>query len=181
MKNIRSLLWNGEADEVVSEITSKAQALAPRPDKLTALASRPDAKTLWEHAMYFEKHSGTMKYPEYRRTFVRTFPYNVVGGKRGYPLASGSVESACGQLGDRVKHARMRWTRKGADGIHQVKAAILSQDGRWRTFVRDRQSCRGSEVLPRTFPEDIGGGEKHWPAPIPVLELPSLEELAPAA
>ena len=90
--------------------------------------------------MYFEKHHETMDYPTYRA--------------KGWPIGSGSVESACGQFGDRVKHARMRWTRRRAGALCGVKAAIMSQDGRW---------------------------EKRWPGPIPVLDLPSLEELAPAA
>ncbi|HUT23798.1 MAG TPA: hypothetical protein VM492_05600 [Sumerlaeia bacterium] len=71
-----------------------ASRLRPRPDALSELDSDPDAKKLWEHAMYFEKHHETMDYPEYR--------------KKGWPIGSGSVESACGQFGDRVKHARMR-------------------------------------------------------------------------
>ena len=86
--------------------------------------------------MYFEKHADTMDYPEYRA--------------KGWPIGSGSVESACGQFGDRVKHARMRWTRKAADALHVVKAAILSGDARW---------------------------ENRWPAPIPVLE-PALSTIA---
>ena len=80
--------------------------------------------------MYFEKHHDTMDYPEYR--------------KKGWPIGSGSVESACGQFGDRVKHARMRPHAEGADALHVVKAAILSGDGR---------------------------RERRWPSPIPVLDL----------
>ncbi len=80
--------------------------------------------------MYFEKHADTMDYPEYRA--------------KGWPTGSGSVESACGQFGGRVKHARMRRTRKAAGALHVVKAAILSGDDRW---------------------------ERRWPPPIPVLEL----------
>ncbi len=53
-----------------------------------------------------------------------------------------------------MKHARMRWTRRRAEAVRQVKAAVLSQDGRW---------------------------ERRWPGPIPVLELPLLEYLAIAA
>jgi hypothetical protein len=129
-KDLRSDLWNGEAKGVAKRLVRFASRRAPRPDALSELDSDPDAKKLWEHAMYFEKHHETMDYPEYRR--------------KGWPIGSGSVESACGQFGDRVKHARMRWTRKGADALHVVKAAILSGDGRWK---------------------------RRWPAPIPVLEL----------
>ena len=127
---LRSDLWNGEAKGVAKRLVRFASRLAPRPETLAELNVDPDAKKLWEHAMYFEKHHETMDYPTYRA--------------KGWPIGSGAVESACGQFGDRVKHARMRWTRKAADALHVVKAAILSGDGRW---------------------------ERRWPAPIPVLNL----------
>ena len=126
--DLRSKLWNGEAKGIAKRIGRFGSRLAPRPTTLTELDANPDAKKLWEHAMYFEKHAETMNYPEYRA--------------KGWPIGSGAVESACGQFGDRVKHARMRWTRKGADALHVVKAAILSGDGRW---------------------------QRRWPPPIPVL------------
>ena len=137
---LKALLWGGKVDEVIVELAREAGRFAPRPAKLAELASGPEAKALWGHVFYFEKWKGTMDYPEYR--------------SKGWPIASSSVESACGQMGERVKHARMRWTRRRAGAVHQVKAAILSQDGRWG---------------------------KRWPGPIPVLELPLLEYLAPAA
>ena len=126
---LRSALWNGEAKGLAKRFVRFASRRAPRPETLSELDHDPDAKKLWEHACYFEKHADTMDYPEYIA--------------KGWPIGSGSVESACGQFGDRVKHARMRWTRKIADALHVVKAAILSGDDRWK---------------------------KRWPGPIPVLE-----------
>ncbi len=137
---LKALLWGGKVDEVIAELAREAAKLAPRPAKLAELSSRPEAKALWSHVLYFEKWKGTMDYPEYR--------------KKGWPIASSSVESACGQMGDRVKHARMRWTRRRAGAVHQVKAAMMSQDGRW---------------------------EKRWPGPIPVLEIPVSSHLSAAA
>lgn len=139
-RGLKALLWDGKVDEVIAEVAREAGQLAPRPANLAKLSSRPEAKALWSHVLYFEKWKGTMNYPEYR--------------KKGWPIASSSVESACGQMGDRIKHARMRWTRRRAGALCGVKAAIMSQDGRW---------------------------EKRWPGPIPVLELPLLEYLAIAA
>ena len=83
--------------------------------------------------MYFEKFGDTMNYPEYRA--------------KGWPIGSGSVESACGRIGERVKHARMRWTRPGANALHTIKAAMMSEDGRW---------------------------ERRWPDPVPVLETTAI-------
>lgn len=129
---LRSWLWEGKTDRVIAALQSEASRLAPRPQHLTELAAMPEAWTLWTHALYFEKHSSTMDYPAYRA--------------KGWPMGSGTVESACGQFGDRFKHNRMRWTRQGADAGHQVKAAILSQDDRWA---------------------------KRWPPPIHSLDLPA--------
>ena len=127
---LRSWLWNGKVTKVIQKLCAAAEELAPRPSALSTLEDQPAAHTLWLHAFYFEKHQGTMDYPTYRA--------------RGWPMGSGTIESSCGQFGDRVKHNRMRWTRAGADALHAVKAAILSQDERW---------------------------QRRWPPPIPILEL----------
>lgn len=136
----KSMLWDGRLDELIAALSEGASTLARRPEKPSALSEGSPARVAWTHVFYFEKWRGTMDYPEYRR--------------RGWPIASSTVESACGQVGERVKHARMRWTRRGAEAVHQVKAAILSQDGRW---------------------------EQRWPEPIPVLETPDLVAVAVAA
>lgn len=128
---LRGWLWNGKVRKVIQTLCAAAEALAPRPSALSALEDRPDVRALWLHVFYFEKHQSTMDYPTYRA--------------KGWPMGSGTIESSCDQFGDRVKHNRMRWTRAGADALHAVKAAILSQDERWL---------------------------RRWPPPIPVLELP---------
>ena len=129
---LRGWLWNGKVKKVIETLCAAAEALAPRPSALSALEEQPAARTLWLHVFYFEKHQSTMDYPTYRA--------------KGWPMGSGTIESSCGLFGDRVKHNRMRWTRAGADALHAVKAAILSQDERW---------------------------QRRWPPPIPVLELPA--------
>lgn len=135
-QRLRTWLWNGKTKKLLAELSTAASTLAPRPERLADLENHPGAKTLWTHVFYFEKYKDTMDYPEYRR--------------KGWPMGSGAIESACGQFGERVKHNRMRWTRRAADALHVVKAAIYSQDGRW---------------------------EKRWPPPIPILEL---QEAIPA-
>jgi hypothetical protein len=128
---LRGWLWAGHVGKVIARLRVAANALAPQPAALSQLDNQPAAKTLWLHVLYFEKHKDSMDYPTYRA--------------RGWPMGSGTIESSCGQFGDRVKHNRMRWTREGADALHAVKAAILSQDERW---------------------------QRRWPPPIPILELP---------
>ncbi len=106
-----------------------AERLAPRPEALSGLDRAPEARKLWEHVLYFEQHAETMNYPEYRA--------------RGWPVGSGTVESACGRFGLRVKRTCMRWTRRVADSVHTIMAAIFSEDDRWA---------------------------KRWPGGIPVLK-----------
>ena len=127
---LRTWLWNGKTEKLIAELNAEASKRAPRPERLADLDGNPSAKTLWTHVFYFEKYKDTMDYPSYR--------------SKGWPMGSGAIESACGQFGERVKHNRMRWTRRAADAMHVLKAAIYSQDGRW---------------------------EKRWPPPIPILEL----------
>ena len=134
---LRTLLWDGEIDKLVARLSSRASKLVARPKKLSDIKNLPEAKKLWEHIFYLERWKETMDYPKYRA--------------RGWPIGSGSVESACGQFGDRIKHARMRWTQSGTDAMLMVKSDILSQDDRW---------------------------DRRWPAPIPVLELPEMLNLA---
>ena len=129
-QQLRSWLWNGGVSKVIQKLCTLAEARAPRPGKLADLAAQPALRTLWLHIFYLEKHQNSMDYPSYRA--------------KGWPMGSGVIESACGQFGNRVKHNRMRWTRRNADALHGVKAAIFSQDDRWT---------------------------RRWPQPIPILEM----------
>lgn len=128
-QSLRDDLWHGRTRRLQRRLRGHARRRSRRPERLADLAQGSDGRRLWEHAMYFEKFGDTMDYPSYRA--------------RGWPIGSGSVESACGRIGERVKHARMRWTRPGANALHTIKAAMMSEDGRW---------------------------ERRWPAPIPILE-----------
>lgn len=129
---LKDRLWRGCLSPLIALLTAEALKRAPRPKSLSALDDQPAAQTLWTHVFYLEKNQGTMDYPLYRA--------------RGWPIGSGTIESACGQFGHRFKHSRMRWTRRIANAGHQIKAAILSEDGRWL---------------------------RRWPPPIPTLAIPA--------
>src|SRR5262249_1452958 len=74
---------------------------------------------------YLGNNAGRMDYPEYRR--------------RGLPTTSSLVESLVGEFNARVKGRGKFWNRPGgAEAILQVRAALLSQDGR-----RERHSASG--------------------------------------
>lgn len=129
---LKDRLWRGQVTRLIALLSEQALQRAPRPEQLSALRDQPAAHILWTHIFYLEKYQQTMDYPAYRL--------------RGWPIASGTIESGCGQFGDRFKHSRMRWTRRIANAGHQIKAAILSEDGRWL---------------------------RRWPPPIPVLAFPA--------
>ena len=128
---LKDRLWRGQIERLIGVLAEHAQAHATRPTQLSQLREQSAAHTLWTHVFYLEKYKGSMDYPAYRA--------------RGWPIGSGTIESGCGQFGGRFKHSRMRWTRRIANAGHQVKAAILSEDGRW---------------------------QRRWPPLIPVLALP---------
>lgn len=62
---------------------------------------------------YFGKYKKYMNYPAYRA--------------RGMMIGSGPVESACKvMVGQRLKQAGMRWTKKGSDSVLAVRTALIS-------------------------------------------------------
>lgn len=67
-------------------------------------------------AGYFKANESRMRYGEFK--------------KKGYFIGSGVVESSCKHLvASRLKQAGMRWTKKGAQSILQLRLAELNQ--RW--------------------------------------------------
>jgi Uncharacterised protein family (UPF0236) len=69
-----------------------------------------------EQIHYFEANKDRMHYSEYRAL--------------GYPIGSGTVESACKRLiGARMKGAGMCWSKRGAQGVLTLRAELLSE--RW--------------------------------------------------
>jgi hypothetical protein len=65
---------------------------------------------------YLSDHEKRLQYPAFRAA--------------GYPLGSGTVESACNTLvGWRMKHRGQHWTESGANAVLAVRSALLSD--RW--------------------------------------------------
>jgi len=72
-------------------------------------------KTLCGVADYRHRHRARMRYDEYLA--------------KGWPIASGPVESACKNLiKDRRERSGMRWTEEMAEAIVQLRAIYLSGD-----------------------------------------------------
>lgn len=86
---------------------------------LAALKENQEEPVTASEVHYFEANQERMRYAEFRA--------------KGYPIGSGTVESACKRvIGARLKQAGMCWTKAGAQAVLSLRAHLLS--GRWETM-----------------------------------------------
>ena len=120
--------WAGEVKVLLADLKRVTERLGvPPPD---AKASDP-RKVAAETLGYVTNAQDKMNYAEYRR--------------RGLPISSAPVESAIKQLNRRVKGTEKFWVSGGAESMLQVRAAILSEDGRVERYA-NRRRPRGRAV-----------------------------------
>ncbi len=101
----KALLWTGDLRQVLHGL----RLLCPRGTEL------PDK--VRQGISYLFRHRWRMRYPEFRQA--------------GYPIGSGSVESACKVVvQERLKQAGMRWSRTGASAMLALRSVFLSD--RWQ-------------------------------------------------
>ena len=99
-------LLNGHTQTVVDDLSSFADVIS-----LSDARREPvDAAV-----RYFTRNAPYMRYSEYLA--------------RGWPIATGVVEGACGHLvKDRMERAGMRWTPPGAQPVLDLRAARINDD-----------------------------------------------------
>jgi len=115
LQGARQLLWEGQ----LSAVIQACQALA---------REGRGAQEARKAATYFTNHAARMDYATYR--------------SKGYQVGSGTVESACKQLGIlRMKAPGATWNREGARFTAKARAALLSDQ--WDVLTARR------EYLPR--------------------------------
>ena len=108
--------WQGRVTDVMLEL-EREQAALGRPPPGEELAADDPRRVVAEALSYLRNNAGRMNYPEYRR--------------QGLPTTSSLVESLVGEFNARVKGKAKFWNRPGgAEAILQVRAALLSEDGR---------------------------------------------------
>lgn len=113
-KRVRKLLWNGQVKRVIKNCL--------RLQKKVPAASEPIQKAL----TYFANNAQRMDYARLR--------------KAGYFIGSGTVESACKQIGtQRLKRAGARWSQQGALLVAKARAAWLS--GHWPQLIAQRTAA----------------------------------------
>jgi hypothetical protein len=102
----KSLLWAGHLRAVLAEI----RRLCPR--------GQPLNETSWAVIHYIYSNRRRMDYQRFRQA--------------GYPVGSGTVESACKVVVEgRMKQAGMRWSRAGAQAMLALRSVLLSEQ--WDT------------------------------------------------
>jgi hypothetical protein len=108
--------WRGRVAEVIAAMAAWQERLG-RPPPGEELPENEPRRVLHEALTYLRNNQGRMDYPRYRR--------------QGLPVTSSLAESLVGEFNARVKGKDKHWDRpEGAEAILQVRAAVLSEDGR---------------------------------------------------
>lgn len=114
--------WQGRVGEVLSELAAWQERLGRPPPEADEHDPR---RVVMEVGRYLRNNRGRMDYPRYRRA--------------GLPVTSSWVESLVGEFNGRVKGRDKYWNRSaGAEAILQVRAAVLSEDGRLARYFAER-------------------------------------------
>jgi hypothetical protein len=122
--------WQGRVAEVLGALDEWQDRLGvpPEGEARSAEDRRDPRRVVWEARSYLRNNRERMDYPRYRRD--------------GLPTTSSLVESLVGQFNARVKGKQKHWTRpSGAESILQLRAALLSEDGRLERYFADRPGC----------------------------------------
>jgi hypothetical protein len=115
--------WQGHAAEVVAQMEIYQERVGQPPEE--DLAATDPRRVLAEALSYLRNNAERMDYPRYRR--------------EGLPTTSSLVESLVGEFNARVKGKQKFWNRpSGAEGMLQVRAALLSEDGRLERYFAER-------------------------------------------
>lgn len=120
-EHLEALLWDGQVQRVIAELSAQAQELGPPAEGDSAGSPR---KVLAVNVAYFTTHEGHMNYPEYRR--------------RGWPIGSGETEAAVKQFNKRIKGTEQFWSAEGVEAILALRGLWLSQDNRWQRYWENR-------------------------------------------
>ena len=116
--------WQGRAPAVVAQMGRYPQRVGHPPPGEDLPATDP-RRLLAEALSYLRNNAGRMDYPRYRR--------------EGLPTTSSLVESLVGEFNARVKGKQKFWNRPaGAEAMLQVRAALLSEDGRLERYFAER-------------------------------------------
>lgn len=113
--------WGGKVEEILARLQRELKRLGPPPEG----AGDNHPTTILSKAMgYVQNNATRMNYPEYRRL--------------GFPMTSCYMESLIKRFNFRVKASDKFWISRGLEAVLQIRAAWLSQDGRWERHWQTR-------------------------------------------
>lgn len=120
-----TMLWRGSAKEVLEQWRRLAAELAIPEEKLPENDPRYPVQ---RGVTYLANNLDRVDYPRYR--------------KLGLPVTSTLMESLVKEFNLRVKGTEKFWNDpSGAEAILTVRAALLSEDGRFDAFFATRPGC----------------------------------------
>jgi len=116
--------WQGRVCEVIEEL-KVIQERVGHPPECEELDRKDPRRLVSDALSYLSNNESRMDYPRYRR--------------EGLPVTSSLVESLVGEFNARVKSRGKCWNRPdGPEPILQLRAAVLSEDGRLDRFFAAR-------------------------------------------
>ena len=116
--------WQGRVKEVIADMEACLAQQEPHTGSGKLPATDP-REVLRRTIGYLRNNEERMNYPKYRQD--------------GLPVTSSMVESLIKEINYRVKGTEKFWDNpEGAEAILQLRAAVLSDDGRLRTFIEAR-------------------------------------------
>lgn len=120
--------WSGQVIPLLRSVRAGAAKLGAPPK---GAGDEDPRKILAEALGYLNNNKTRMDYAEYRRL--------------GLPISSAPVESTIKQINRRIKSTEKFWLHDGAEAIVQLRAAYLSEDGRWEKYwMRQRKHRRAA-------------------------------------
>jgi hypothetical protein len=105
VEKVKQKLWEGKVEQVIQE----CEKVLARKSEWSAEVART--------AEYFRERRVQMDYPAFR--------------KAGYPIGSGTVESACKGIGWRCKGRGQRWRSKGLGAMLALRSAGMGGKRQW--------------------------------------------------
>jgi hypothetical protein len=116
--------WQGRVGDVTAELQTWQNRVG-RPPPGEELPRTDARRAVAEGLSYLTHNAARMAYPRYRQA--------------GLPITSSLAESLVGEFNARVKSRQKYWNRpEGAEAILQLRAAVLSEDGRLDRYFAER-------------------------------------------
>jgi hypothetical protein len=116
--------WQGRVREVIEEL-QVWQGRTGEPPEGEELDCKDPRRLVAEALSYLSNNEARMDYPRYR--------------KEGLPITSSLAESLVGEFNARLKSKQKYFNRPdGAEAILQLRACVLSEDGRLERFFEQR-------------------------------------------